>query len=67
MNKVDLGVHTEMFSDGIVDLAEAGAITNRLKKVHPNRIVTSFVAGTQRENGFGGIRSPLCPFNVPSR
>ncbi len=52
MNKVDLGVHTEMFSDGIVDLAEAGAITNRLKKVHPGRIITSFVAGTQRVYDF---------------
>lgn len=52
MNKQDLGVHTEMFSDGIVDLAEAGAITNRLKKVHPGRIITSFVAGTQRVYDF---------------
>jgi 4-hydroxybutyrate CoA-transferase len=47
-DKHDLGVHTEMFSDGVVDLVEAGAITNRLKKVHPGRIVTSFVMGTQR-------------------
>jgi 4-hydroxybutyrate CoA-transferase len=57
-NKQDLGVHTEMFSDGVVDLTEAGAITNRRKKVHPGRIVTSFVVGTQRvydfvnDNGF---------------
>ena len=47
-NKRDLGVHTEMFSDGIVDLVDAGVITNRLKKVHPGRIVTSFVMGTRR-------------------
>lgn len=47
-NKVDLGIHTEMFSDRVVDLYEAGAITNRLKKVHPDRIVTSFIAGTKR-------------------
>lgn len=52
LNKQDLGVHTEMFSDGIVDLAEAGAITNRLKKVHPGRIITSFVEGTQRVYDF---------------
>ncbi|HEX6974491.1 MAG TPA: acetyl-CoA hydrolase/transferase C-terminal domain-containing protein [Vicinamibacterales bacterium] len=52
MNKQDLGIHTEMFSDGVVDLAEAGAITNRLKHVHPGRIVTSFVAGTQRVYDF---------------
>ena len=47
-DKHDLGVHTEMFSDGIVDLVHAGVITNRYKKVHPNRIVTSFVNGTRR-------------------
>ncbi len=47
-DKHDLGVHTEMFSDGIVDLVEAGAITNRRKNVHPGRIVTSFVAGSER-------------------
>ena len=46
--KHDLGVHTEMFSDGIVDLVEAGAITNRRKQVHPGRIVTSFVLGSER-------------------
>ncbi len=47
-NKHDLGVHSEMFSDGIVDLVEAGAITNRQKRVHQGRIVTSFVVGTER-------------------
>jgi acyl-CoA hydrolase len=47
-DKHDLGVHTEMFSDGVVDLVEAGVITNRRKHVHPGRIVTSFVIGTDR-------------------
>jgi acyl-CoA hydrolase len=47
-NKQDLGIHTEMFSDGVVDLAKTGAITNRLKHVHRGRIVTSFVYGSQR-------------------
>lgn len=46
--KHDLGVHTEMFSDGIIDLVEAGVITNRRKSVHPGRIVTSFVLGSSR-------------------
>jgi len=46
-NKRDLGIHTEMFSDGMVDLYATGAITNRLKTIHPNRIVTSFVSGTR--------------------
>lgn len=47
-DKDDLGVHTEMFSDRIVDLVRAGVITNRLKKIHPGRITTSFVNGTKR-------------------
>lgn len=47
-DKHELGVHTEMFSDHVVDLVEKGVITNRLKKVHPNRITTSFVSGSKR-------------------
>jgi acyl-CoA hydrolase len=46
--KHDLGIHTEMFSDGVVDLVESGAITNRLKAVAPGLIVTSFVNGSRR-------------------
>lgn len=44
----DLGVHTEMFSDGIIDLVERGVITGEQKKVHPGKIVASFVMGTRR-------------------
>ena len=47
-DKHDLGVHTEMFSDRVVDLVEAGVINNRCKNVNPGRIVTSFVTGTRR-------------------
>jgi acyl-CoA hydrolase len=47
-DKHDLGVHTEMFSDGLIDLVLGGVVTNRLKKVHPGRSVTSFVNGTRR-------------------
>ena len=47
-DKRDLGIHTEMFSDGIIDLVEAGAITNRHKHVHAGRVVTSFVVGSER-------------------
>lgn len=46
--KRDLGIHTEMFSDRVVELVEAGAVTNRFKTVHPHRIVTSFVSGTRK-------------------
>jgi acyl-CoA hydrolase len=48
----DLGIHTEMFSDGVIDLAQSGAISNRLKDVHRGRIVTSFVFGSQRVYDF---------------
>jgi len=47
-DKRDLGIHTEMFSDRVVDLVEAGAVTNRYKHVGIGRIVTSFVTGTRR-------------------
>lgn len=46
-NRNDLGVHTEMFSDGLIPLIENGNVTNRRKKVHPGRSVTSFVTGTK--------------------
>ena len=47
-DKRDLGIHTEMFSDRVVDLVDSGAVTNRLKQVGAGRIVTSFVTGTRR-------------------
>ncbi len=47
-NKVGLGVHTEMFSDRVIDLVEGGVITNEHKEVHRGRTVTSFVMGSQR-------------------
>ena len=45
--KNDLGVHTEMFSDGLISLLRNGNVTNHRKVVHPNRTVTSFVGGTR--------------------
>lgn len=47
-HKRDLGIHTEMFSDGMLDLWEAGAITNQRKATSVGRITTSFVTGTRR-------------------
>jgi len=46
--KKDLGVHTEMFSDGVVEMVEAGVITNEKKSLHPGKIIASFVMGTKR-------------------
>ncbi len=44
----DLGVHTEMFSDGIVDLVERGVVTGAHKRNHPGKVVASFVMGSRR-------------------
>jgi 4-hydroxybutyrate CoA-transferase len=43
-----LGVHTEMWSDGLLPLLECGAVDNSQKKVHPGRTVSGFVVGTKR-------------------
>jgi acyl-CoA hydrolase len=47
-DKKDLGIHTEMFSDRVVDLIESGAVTNRYKQIHAGRTVTSFINGSRR-------------------
>jgi acyl-CoA hydrolase len=47
-NHKDLGVHTEMFSDGIIDLFEKDVINNTKKKIHPYKAVTGFAIGTRR-------------------
>jgi acetyl-CoA hydrolase len=47
-NHKHLGVHTELFSDGVVDLVEAGVITNERKTLHPGKIIAGFLMGTQR-------------------
>ncbi|MBS1122085.1 MAG: 4-hydroxybutyrate coenzyme transferase [Deltaproteobacteria bacterium] len=47
-NHLELGVHTEMFSDGLLPLLQSGVVTNRNKGVHPGRTVTSFISGSQR-------------------
>ena len=51
-NHKGLGVHTEMFSDGLVPLVEKGIITNEYKKVFPGKIITSFIAGTRKVYDF---------------
>jgi acyl-CoA hydrolase len=44
----NLGIHTEMFSDGIMDLVEKGVITGSEKKTHPGKIISGFVMGSQK-------------------
>lgn len=51
-NHRDLGVHTEMFSDGLLDLVEKGVVTGAYKTTHPGKIVSTFVMGTKRVYDF---------------
>jgi acyl-CoA hydrolase len=48
VNHKNLGIHTEMFSDGIIDLVERGVLTGANKRVHPGKIVSSFIMGSRR-------------------
>ncbi len=43
----DLGIHTEMFSDGVIDLVKKGVITGKKKRSHPEKVVASFVMGSR--------------------
>jgi len=47
-DRKDLGVHTEMLSDGMMELAKAGVITGRKKTLLPGKMVTSFVMGSRK-------------------
>ncbi len=46
--KKDLGIHTEMFSDGVVDLYEKGIVTNKYNNINPGKFVATFLMGTKR-------------------
>ncbi|RCN43544.1 4-hydroxybutyrate coenzyme A transferase [Ancylostoma caninum] len=47
-NHKDLGIHTEMFSDGVLDLIKCNAITNSKKVIHPGKLVVAFVYGSTK-------------------
>ena len=47
-DRKNLGIHTEMFSDGIVSLVEEGIINGEEKTIHPGKIIVGFVLGTKR-------------------
>ncbi|MCE5296653.1 MAG: GNAT family N-acetyltransferase [Euryarchaeota archaeon] len=46
-SRKDLGVHTEVFSDGLMELAKVGVVTGSRKTVHPGKMIASFVMGTK--------------------
>lgn len=47
-NHKDLGIHTEMFADGLIPLIETGVVNGSKKRIHPKKVVASFVMGTRR-------------------
>ncbi|MCL4269805.1 MAG: hypothetical protein KJZ72_09680 [Anaerolineales bacterium] len=48
VDKKDLGIHTELFSDGVIDLVNMGVLTNARKTLHPGKILAGFILGTQK-------------------
>ncbi len=51
-NHKDLGIHTEMFSDGVVSLVEKGVVTNARKNIERGKIVSTFILGTRKVYDF---------------
>jgi 4-hydroxybutyrate CoA-transferase len=47
-DKRHLGIHSELFSDGVVELVEAGVVTNERKTLHPGKLIAGFLIGTRR-------------------
>jgi len=50
--KKDLGIHTEMFSDGLIELVESGVINCEKKTLHPGKIIAGFILGTKKSYDF---------------
>jgi 4-hydroxybutyrate CoA-transferase len=61
-NKKDLGIHSEMFSDGVIPLVEKGVINNSCKTLHTGKMVAGFVLGTQALYKWIDD-NPLCEFH----
>jgi acetyl-CoA hydrolase len=47
-DKKDIGIHSELFSDGVIDLVESGVITNSRKNIHTGKITAGFILGSKR-------------------
>lgn len=60
--KKDLGIHSEMISDGVIDLVEKGVINGSKKNIHKGKLVSSFAIGTRRLYDFID-NNPMCEFH----
>ncbi|MDE6949440.1 MAG: 4-hydroxybutyrate CoA-transferase [Lachnospiraceae bacterium] len=63
-DKKDLGIHSEMISDGVVELIESGVITNKKKTLHPGKVVVSFLMGTKRLYDFADDNPVIAMYPV---
>lgn len=63
-NHKELGVHTEMFSDGIIPLIEKGIVTNQHKRKYRNKTVTSFLLGSRRLYDFVDDNPAVAALNI---
>lgn len=63
-DKRDLGIHTEMFSDGVVDLVEEGVINNTKKNLHRGKLVSTFIMGTRKVYNFIDNNPNVCLYPV---
>lgn len=59
-----LGIHTEMWSDGMLDLIECGAVDNSKKKVHPGRTISGFLVGSKRLYDFVNNNPSVMQFDI---
>lgn len=63
-DKKDLGIHTEMFSDGIVELVEAGVVNGKRKSLHPGKMVATFLMGSKKLYDFVNRNPDVLMFPV---
>ncbi len=63
-NHKGLGIHTEMFSDGVLPLIEKGVITNEFKKIQRRKIVSTFILGSRKVYDFAHDNPNVCLMDV---
>lgn len=63
-NHKNLGIHTEMFSDGVLPLIESGVINNSMKKIIKGRIVTGFMVGTKKLYDFANDNQMISALDI---
>ncbi len=62
--KKDLGIHSEMISDGVIDLVQSGVINNKKKTLHKDKIIVSFLMGTKKVYDFANNNPMIETYSV---